>query len=236
MAHIIEANSIDSLWYRTMNTLLTEGDKISGIQEIPNLILVLKKNFRSSEFFDKEFRRIFGDERIDFASSVTFVPPKEGMVSPSYEQNEPKAKWTKTYWGRMISFDGSVNQIEEAIKKLSKGKNTKMISIGIYAPSSDHRKVMGGVPCMTAIDIKPRNGKIDLSVFMRSMRFSKSGYGDVHALCELGKYICERSNMEMNSLTMFATSGHTFYSGEEFTNCKALMESMKERKAEKVRI
>lgn len=233
MAKIIEANNIDSLWYRTMKTLLMEGEKMSGIQEIPNLILVLRENFRSSSFFDKEFRRIFGDERIDFASSVTFVPPQEGMVSPTYVQNDPKAKWTKTYWGRMINFGGSINQIEEAIKKLSKGKNTKMISIGIYDPTSDHRKVMGGVPCMTALDVKPRNGKVDLSVFMRSMRFSKSGYGDVHALCELGKYLCERSNMEMGSLTMFATSGHTFYSGEEFNNCKALMTSMEDRKKQK---
>lgn len=227
MATIIEATSIAQLWCKTYGTIKRDGVKVSGIQEIPNLVMVLTENFGTNKTFDKEFRRIFGDERIDYASSVTFVQPKKNMLNVwSYEQNDPKAKWTNSYWGRMIKFQDEVNQIEAAIKKLSNGKNTKMISIAIYDPVSDSKKVMGGVPCLSSIDIKPRNKQLDITAFFRSMRFSKAGYADVKALCDLGLYLCKRTGMEMGSLTLLATSGHNFYSGEEAVNGNELLKVM----------
>ncbi len=36
----------------------------------------ISKNSDTDEKFDSLFRKIFGDDRIDYASSVTFVPPK----------------------------------------------------------------------------------------------------------------------------------------------------------------
>ena len=228
---VVEAKNIDSLWRKTMSAIMEHGEKISGIQEIPNLVLVLTENFRSSRFFDTEFRKAFGDERIDYAKSVTFVRPEMGMTEPVYKQNDPGAKWTNSYWGRMISWQGEVNQIESAIKKLKGGKNTKMISIGVYDPKSDHKKVMGGVPCLSSIDIKPRNDKLDITAFFRSMRFSKAGYADVAALCDLGMWLCERSGskLELGSITCIATSGHIFYSGDEFRQAKQLLDVLNNR-------
>lgn len=232
MAQIIEAKSIAQLWCKVYGTIKRDGDKLSGIQEIPNLVMVLRDNFamtgKTNEFFDKKFRSIYGDERIDYAASVTFVQPKKTMIGWHYEQNDPKAKWTNSYWGRMISFGGQTNQIEAAIKKLANGKNTKMISIAIYDPVSDSKKVMGGVPCLSAIDIKPRNKKLDISAFFRSMRFGKAGYADIKALCDLGSYIAQRSDMEMGSLTLHATSAHNFYSGDEAKQGDKLLEVMTE--------
>jgi thymidylate synthase len=236
MAQIIEATNIDDLWYKTMTTIMRDGTKISGIQEITNLVLVLRDNFRSSKGFDAAFRTIFGDERIDYASSVTFVLPESSglMGKTTYKTNDDTKKWTNTYWGRLINWNGDgLNQIEGAIKKLNGGKNTKMISMSVYDPKSDINKVMGGVPCMTAIDIKPRNGLIDITVLLRSMRFSKSGYADVHALCEMGKYIAGKTGTELGSITMVATSGHIFYSGEEATKAKALLKILNNRKTGK---
>jgi len=231
MATIIEANSIASLWCKTYGKIKRDGIKISGIQEIPNLIMVLRDNFamtgKTNKFFDSEFRNVYGDERIDYAASVTFVQPKKNMLGVwSYEQNDPKAKWTNSYWGRMIAFGGEVNQIEAAIKKLSNGKNTKMISIAVYDPTSDSKKVMGGVPCLSSVDIKPRNKELDVTAFFRSMRFGKAGYADIKALCDLGTYIAERSGMKMGTLTLHATSAHNFYSGEEAQQGNELLSYM----------
>lgn len=231
MSITVTATNIDMLWQKTMLTIKEHGEKISGIQEIPNLVLVLTENFRASKFFDKAFREAYDDDRIDYAESVTFVQPEVGMAGFIYQQNDPNAKWTNTYWGRMINWHDEVNQIEAAIKKLQNGKNTKMISIGIYDPKSDHKKVMGGVPCMSSIDIKPRNGKLHLTAFFRSMRFSKAGYADVSALCKLGQYLCDRSRFELGSITCVATSGHIFYSGDESKQANNLLEALAERRA-----
>lgn len=232
MSKLIEANSIAQLWCKVYGTIQKEGNKISGIQEIPNLVMVLRKDFgvgsKVSKFFDKTFRKVYGDERIDYAASVTFVQPTKGLVGWDYQQNDNTKKWTHSYWGRMIAFGGEVNQIEAAIKKLSSGKNTKMISIAIYDPVSDHRKVMGGVPCLSSIDIKPRDKFLDVTAFFRSMRFGKAGYADIKALCDLSLYLCERTSMEMGSLTLHATSCHNFTSGEESKQGSELLRLMQE--------
>lgn len=229
--HIIDASSIDRLWVQSIAAIAKHGIKISGIQEIPNLIMTLTGDFSAPGVFDAKFRGIFGDERIDYASSVTFVEPSRSKITGAYQyvQNNPAAKWTESYWGRMIAYDGQINQIEAAIKKLQNGKNTKMISISVYSPTADHKKVMGGVPCMTALDIKPRNGRIDATAMFRSMRLTKSGYADMSALCRLLQYLCRRTSMTPSSLTLIATSGHIFYSGEEWDKTKALLRFMRDQ-------
>ena len=223
--YLVEGTSIDDLWINAIKAITKDGEKLSGIQEIPNLAMRLEGKFEASKKFDTAFRKAFGDERIDYASSVTFVPPTKSKLTGAYvyKQNDPSAKWTNSYWGRMIAFSGKVNQIEAAIKKLSNGKNTKMISIAVYDPVSDSKKVMGGVPCMTSMDIKPRNRKLDVTAFFRSMRLSKSGYADMKALCDLSSYIAERSATAVGSLTLIATSGHIFYSGDEWANTEKLL-------------
>lgn len=230
---IISSKSLDLLWCKTTQCIMKHGVKVSGIQEIPNLVMSLEGNFDTPKFFDEKFRQIFGEDRIDYAASVTFVEPKKGLVGYIYKQNADNVKWTNSYWGRMFAFDGSLNQIEEAIKKLNKGKNTKMISIAIYDPKSDHRKVMGGVPCLSSIDIKPRNGRLYLSAFFRSMRFSKAGYADLYALVQLGKYLSSRSGMTLHNVTCFASSCHIFYSGDEYKNSVSLLANMRTYLSEK---
>lgn len=243
----VEATSLSSLWFRSLQSVITNGDKISGIQEVPNMVMVLKPqfdkpaNFDKSPEFDKAFRKIFGDERIDYASSVTFVMPKKDLLGNYvYSQNDPKAKWTNTYWGRMTNWNGEINQIENAIQRMIKdAKNTKMLSVSVYDPKSDHKKVMGGVPCMTALDIKPRNGALHLTAFFRSTRLSKSGYADMNALCELLKYMASRANLKPGSLTLISTSAHIFYSGDEAKQMYAMLDWCKEAiskpKAKKVK-
>lgn len=222
---IVEAKSLTQLWYRSLKTVYEHGEKISGIQEIPNLVMKVEGNFNISEAFDKQFRKVFGDERIDYASSVTFVRPTSGIAGQLvYVQNNPKAKWTETYWGRLISWGGEINQVANAIARMKKdGKNTKMLSMSVYDPKSDHKKVMGGVPCMTAVDLKPRHGKLHLTAFFRSTRLSKSGYADMHALCQMMMFMADESGLQYGSVTLISTSAHCFYSGEEAKQAKEVL-------------
>jgi thymidylate synthase len=224
--HVINAQGIDQAWVDTIKAVMAHGVKTSGIQEIPNLCINITKEFDASKKFDSNFRKIFGDERIDYASSVVFVRPEPAKIGNGYvyRQNDEKAKWNATYWGRMIRWQDKINQIEQALKRLRDGKNTKMISIAVYDPASDHKKVMGGIPCLTSFDIKPRDGKLYITAFFRSMRLSKSGYADIFAMCELGKFIAAEVGMTLHRITLITASGHIFYSGDEFKNSNKLLE------------
>ena len=98
--HIIKATSPTDAWLQSHRYLLDSGNK-DVMNESINMTVEIEDNFDIDETFDSTFRGIFGDDRIDYASSVTFVPPKQHpfMSGLQYQQNDISAKWNKTYWG-----------------------------------------------------------------------------------------------------------------------------------------
>ena len=221
--HIIKANSPTDAWLQSHKYLLENGNK-DVMNESINMSVEIENNFDTDEKFDSIFREIFGDDRIDYASSVTFVPPTEHpfVDGLQYQQNDKSVKWNKTYWGRMISWDNTFNQIEQTIKRLKEHKNAKTIAMSIYDPKSDGRKTMGGMPCLLSIDLKPRKEGLYLTAFFRSMRISKSGYADWVALCELGKFLCEQADLNLKRVTTIGGSVHLGDMNNEKKNVREL--------------
>ena len=221
--YIIKANSPTDAWLQSHQYLLENGNK-DVMNESINMSVEIENNFDTDEKFDSLFREIFGDDRIDYASSVTFVPPKPHpfMDGLQYQQNDTSVKWNKTYWGRMISWNNEFNQIEQTIKRLKEHKNSKTIAISIYDPKSDGRKTMAGMPCLLSIDLKPRKDGLYLTAFFRSMRISKSGYADWVALCELGKFLCEQADLKLKRVTTIGGSVHLGDMNNEKKNVRKL--------------
>ena len=221
--HIIKANSPTDAWLQSHQYLLENGNK-DVMNESINMSVEIENNFDTDEKFDSLFREIFGDDRIDYASSVTFVSPKPHpfMDGLQYQQNDTSVKWNKTYWGRMISWNNEFNQIEQTIKRLKEHKNSKTIAMSIYDPKSDGRKTMAGMPCLLSIDFKPRKDGLYLTAFFRSMRISKSGYADWVALCQLGKFLCEEADLKLKRVTTIGGSVHLGDMNNEKKNVREL--------------
>ena len=98
--YIIKATSPTDAWLQSHRYLLDSGNK-KVMNESINMVVEIEDNFDTDKTFDSTFREIFGDDRIDYASSVTFVPPKQHpfMEGLQYQLNETSVKWNKTYWG-----------------------------------------------------------------------------------------------------------------------------------------
>lgn len=226
---LIKARSPADAWVKASQVLLKEGNNLGDINEILNLVIEIslkKHSWIPHDVFDKEFRKIFGDERIDYAKSVTFVKPDESPLAPGefmYKQNDTTVKWNKTYWGRLIDWNGEFNQIEQVIKRLKEGKNSKTIATQVFDPKSDGRKTMAGMPCLLSMDFKPRNGELFITAFFRSQAVSKSGYADYTALVEMGEWICEQSDLELGMVTNIAASGHIRNQNDEKKNTIKLL-------------
>tara|TARA_Y100000361_G_C11100272_1_gene311479 strand:- start:263 stop:946 length:684 start_codon:yes stop_codon:yes gene_type:complete len=224
--HIIKADNQSDAWVKVTNYLLSHGIKVGNLTELLNVGIEIHSSNKDFNF-DKKFRKIFGDERIDYASSVTFVEPRSNPLFNNdfvYEQNNPAAKWTKTYWGRMINWNGEFNQIEQTIKRLKEHKSSKTIVMSIYDPKTDGKKTMSGMPCLLNIDLKPRFGKLFLTANFRSQAVSKSGYADYTALVDLADFLCEESGLEFGLVTSFAHSCHLRPDNEEKKNSLKLLE------------
>ena len=224
--HIIKADNQSDAWIKTTNYLLAHGIKVGNLTELLNVGIEIYSS-KLDVKFDTNFRKIFGDERIDYASSVTFVPPRTNPMFADdfiYEQNVPNVKWTKTYWGRMINWNGEFNQIEQTIKRLKEHKSSKTIVMSIYDPKTDGKKTMSGMPCMLNIDLKPRFGQLFLTANFRSQAVSKSGYADYTALVKLADFLCKESGLEFGMVTSFAHSCHLRPDNDEKKNSLKLLE------------
>ena len=221
---VINAKSPTDAWIKSHEYLLENGNK-DVMNESINMSVEIEDNFDTEPKFDGLFREIFGDDRIDYASSVTFVKPTEHpfMDELQFQQNDTKVKWNKTYWGRMINWDNSFNQVEQVIKRLKEHKNSKTIAMSIYDPKSDGRKTMSGMPCLLSIDLKPRADGLYLTAFFRSMRISKSGYAEWVALCEMGKFLCEQADLKLKRVTTIGGSVHLGDMNNEKKNVKELL-------------
>ena len=217
MSTVIMATSPADAWVETSLHILENGVNIgSGLIEELNVITEIQyfKNGEWEQDFDRKFRRIFGDDRIDYAKSVTFVKPEPKKADNDFFETEEgldykfiKDHWYQSYWGRMVSWRGEFNQVENVIKILSKGQASKKGELIIYDPIKDAKNPYSQ-PCMVAIDLKPRNGKLYLTSMIRSNRISKSGYADYTALVELGEFLAEQSGLELGKVTILANSCH----------------------------
>lgn len=210
---VIEATSPGDAWVKVSKHLLQHGVKVGNLTEELNVMTEITE-FKSDDWFDSHFREVMGDERIDYAKTVTFLKPEPKSTPNTFFSGEEgleykfiKKHWHDSYWGRMVAWQGTFNQVENVIKILKTGKAVKRCELIIFDPSRDARNPYSQ-PCMLAIDIKPRNGKIYLTSIIRSNRVSKSGYADYTALVEMGKFLSEQSNMELGKVSILANSCH----------------------------
>lgn len=224
---VIEAVSPGDAWVKVSNHLLSNGVKVGDLTEELNVMTEISE-FQSDDWFEPAFREIMGDDRIDYAASVTFVEPTKQSTffeGDALNYTYIKDHWHDSYWGRMVAYQNTFNQVENVIKILKTGKAVKRCELMIYDPMRDARNPYSQ-PCMLAIDIKPRGGKIYLTSIIRSNRVSKSGYADYTALVRMGKFLAEQSGMELGKVSVLACSCHIGTMNEEKKKTIKLLERL----------
>ena len=210
---VIEATSPGDAWVKVSKHLLANGVRVGNLTEELNVMTEITE-FKSDDWFDGHFREVMGDDRIDYAKTVTFLKPEPKQASNQFFQAEEgldykfiKDHYHQSYWGRMVSWRGEFNQVENVIKILKTGKAVKRCELIIFDPIRDARNPYSQ-PCMIAIDLKPRDGKLYLTSIIRSNRVSKSGYADYTALVEMGQFLSEQSGLELGKVSILACSCH----------------------------
>ena len=228
---VIEATSPGDAWVKVSKHLLEHGTKVGNLTEELNVITEITE-FKSDDWFDSHFREVMGDDRIDYAKSVTFVKPEPKVSDNPFFQEEEGLDYTfikehyhQSYWGRMVSWRGEFNQVENVIKILSTGKAVKRCELIIFDPIRDARNPYSQ-PCMIAIDLKPRNDKLYLTSIIRSNRVSKSGYADYTALVEMGHFLSEQSGLELGKVSVLACSCHIGDMNQEKKKTIKLLEKL----------
>lgn len=93
-------------------------------------------------------------------------------------EKQPDEKLGYSYGERIYNFKG-INQIQWAIDRLNRNPTSKSVTIGILMPERDTKAEH--VPCMSLIDFKKRNGKLNLTVVFRSHDYEEESSFKFHS-------------------------------------------------------
>ncbi len=127
-------------------------------------------------------------------------------------EKQPDEKLGYSYGERIYNFKG-INQIQWAIDRLNKNPTSKSVSIGILMPERDTKAEH--VPCMSLIDFKKRNGKLNLTVVFRSHDYEKKALPNFIVLGQLLEQVCDATNSEVGRLICHSISAHIYESDFE---------------------
>jgi thymidylate synthase len=190
----VTSTTIGNAWAKAYDLVMKNGatmtDNGTHLKEIVGLCVSIE----NGQTFDKILKTIADPEMISW------------MVDKNFGSSEPVLDWGYSYGMRLRDFDG-INQIDEVVKKLREQPNSRSATITLTKPTKDFA---GHMPCVVAIDLKVRQGKLHLSGFFRSQDIGKKFYADMIALASIQKEVADKLDKSCGRIELLITSAHIF--------------------------
>ena len=109
-------------------------------------------------------------------------------------------------YGERIYNHMQVDQFEWLVDRLTKKKETKSGTISLLIPGD----TSPNLPCLTTIDVKIRDEKLELQVFFRSQNIFGRQYANLLALVDLQIKLAQQCCVEIGKLRCYIASAHIY--------------------------
>lgn len=186
------ANSLGECWIACIDHVLRHGslyiDEDVGIQEV----LGLSVHITNPQLQDSLINTV-GDKIVIERTLAKF---SQGVEMPERPF---------TYSSRIFDNSG-VNQFNWMVQRLMKKRETKSATIGLLIPGSQALNL----PCLTTLDAKIRNDRLDLHFFFRSQNIFGRQYANLLALSKFQSDIARACNIDVGSLYGYISSAHIY--------------------------
>ena len=128
-----------------------------------------------------------------------------------------------SYWQRLINWRGNWNQLQAITKRMRKYKHSRTLTAVLIDPEKDYQDFAFKTPCLTLIDFKCRDSKVNALAVFRGHDFGRKAYANYVALGELLKLICKKTGSKFThgKLTVFSLSA--FIRQNEIAKVKRLL-------------
>ena len=110
-----------------------------------------------------------------------------------------------TYGQRIFDMDG-INQFDWLVERLQYKPDTKSATINLLVPGS----TAASLPCLTTLDAKLRQGRLDLQFFFRSQNVFGRQYANLAALAHLQSDLAQRCDTVSGTLRGYVASAHIY--------------------------
>lgn len=213
MAHIVGGRTIVDAWLDGCALL-----EAQSAHDVSNLITEIREPAIIDPGWDRRFdpRSVGGKDRLSVVSKVLFPANPKPAHETRFAYYDRHAKllkrarsrgtlytsWGSTYFERLISLDGSENQIERAIRVLNKWQRRSETAIVAHlsSPSADSLRKRGA-PCLQYIEILWRvDDSLDLVAVYRNHDFVNKVLGNFIGLARLLKFVAAESNKNVGTI------------------------------------
>ena len=223
LVNSIKGANPSETWVNAINFIIENGNRQGELsREILNLVSVMQNPLETYKEVDDLFRKHIGSKWISKGADCIFPIPSnpKNMIS-----------WSRNYWGRLTRYREKVDQLGFIIRRLKNKPHSKQLSCVTFDPQIDiqpHRPFNPSMPCMIALDVKFRDGKLNLFVLFRSHDFGRKAYGNYIGLGKLLNMLSHETGYDIGEVVCYSVSAHI--RAKEFNSISALLEDYKESK------
>lgn len=221
MAFVVSGDNVLTAWKVGAQYLLDANE-----HRTRNLITEISDPTFTDPIWFKDFcpKSVGADDRLSVVAKVLFPTrwPHPGLPHDHFYADWVKtlkrgrrskilhSSWGSTYFERLVSIDGSDNQIERAIRVLSTWERKEAaIVMHLSAPRIDRLKPIGS-PCLQYIEVLwGRDGTIDLVAVYRNHDFLKKALGNFIGLGRILNFIAEHSDKKPGRLVCHSVHAYT---------------------------
>lgn len=126
----------------------------------------------------------------------------------------------KIDYGSYIYDNNGVDQIEWAINRIRKKPETKSATITLHKPGEEM------LACLSMIDFKYRNGKLDMSVIYRSQNIYWSNPGNLLALRQIQDDVATALGYDIGKIELVVLSAHIY--ADDFSKVTSILDQAKQ--------
>lgn len=198
----IITNNVFDAWQQALNKISTTGQIVDNnkrtFSEIINMIITIEKPEKDIKAPIERLRMIkeWSYPDIEEIEEVIFRKTQ----GPTYQY---------TYGARIFNMLNQKNQVDDfIIPLLIKNPQTRKAMITIYNPMLDSNVNATETPCITSIFFKIDEGKLCLTANIRSNEMLIGWPSNIHQLYSIQKYIAEKINARIGSITTISHSAH----------------------------
>lgn len=187
---IIEARTLGEAWIKAMKSVMDIGDDILdedvSLREICNLYLHID-DISEDDILIKKYADY---DRIQLMKEKYATC---GLVGDY-----------KIDYGSYIYNNNGVDQIQWVINRMNNKPETKSATITLHKPGE------GMLACLSMLDFKYRNGKLNMTAVYRSQNIFWSHPGNMLALRQIQKDVAHALNWKVGKIDLIVISAHIY--------------------------
>ncbi|MFC1728100.1 thymidylate synthase [Nanoarchaeota archaeon] len=150
-------------------------------------------------------------------------PPMDELANIMLSKKVSSA-YVYSYGSRLFNFSKEVDQIDKfVVPLLKKDPTSRRAFVVVWDPKIDANLVSKEVPGLVSIDFKIHEGKLHLTATIRSNDMFFGWPANIYQLFVLQKYVADKLDAGIGSLSTFSTSAHIFE--EHFEDIREIIES-----------